>query len=200
MASPTETKPGNAVLMVSIFHRGEFFGTECYAQNRVVIGRSLNADIQISTEWISRSHAAVRILGSRILIDDLGSLNGTFVNGKRIKRAYVEAKDVVGFGDYALVFKLIDRESSRVKPGELDLSTEWEATYEVSMIRGEIKPDVHDISAPDPPSPQKDRMIATEAAVKKPVRRRITKVTRAPDQRITAKMSRNRSKPPQSNA
>jgi len=45
-----------------------------------VIGRSTGADIHIEQESISRSHAMVRVTDTQILIQDLGSTNGTFVN------------------------------------------------------------------------------------------------------------------------
>lgn len=45
-----------------------------------VIGRSSSADIHIEQESISRSHAMVRITDTQVLVQDLGSTNGTFVN------------------------------------------------------------------------------------------------------------------------
>jgi diguanylate cyclase (GGDEF)-like protein len=45
-----------------------------------VIGRSTSADIHIEQESISRSHAMVRVTDTQVLIQDLGSTNGTFVN------------------------------------------------------------------------------------------------------------------------
>jgi predicted component of type VI protein secretion system len=52
-------------------------------EQEVVIGRE-NADLTISDPEISRRHALVRPIERGIEVEDLGSLNGTYVNGKRI--------------------------------------------------------------------------------------------------------------------
>ena len=50
---------------------------------RMTIGRS-EADIVLDDAETSREHAALEIRGSNVMLEDLGSTNGTFVNGKRI--------------------------------------------------------------------------------------------------------------------
>ncbi|HSK02500.1 MAG TPA: GGDEF domain-containing protein [Kofleriaceae bacterium] len=49
-----------------------------------VIGRSSSSHLRIDEEGVSRSHARIRREGSSIAVDDLGSRNGTFVNGERV--------------------------------------------------------------------------------------------------------------------
>ncbi|MDR3406194.1 MAG: serine/threonine-protein kinase [Chthoniobacter sp.] len=49
-----------------------------------VIGRGVEADIRIETPLISRAHARLTIKERECLIEDLGSSNGTFINGERI--------------------------------------------------------------------------------------------------------------------
>ena len=53
-------------------------------EGEVVIGRSPYCSMVIEHETLSRLHAAVRIAGDGVEIADLGSSNGTWVNGKRI--------------------------------------------------------------------------------------------------------------------
>jgi DNA-binding response OmpR family regulator len=50
----------------------------------VTIGRSEDNDVVIPDRWISRYHAQLRCEGSRCIVDDLGSKNGLFVNGRRV--------------------------------------------------------------------------------------------------------------------
>ena len=50
------------------------------------IGRSDDNDVVIPDRWISRHHARIALQGSRYVIDDQGSKNGVFVNGKRVTR------------------------------------------------------------------------------------------------------------------
>ena len=45
------------------------------------IGRSAKADLTLSSRQISRIHAELRFEGDRVVIEDLASTNGTFVNG-----------------------------------------------------------------------------------------------------------------------
>ena len=56
---------------------------------RVVIGR-IDADIPLSDSEISRAHAAIEIEDDMVTLVDLGSTNGTFVNGNRIESSELE--------------------------------------------------------------------------------------------------------------
>jgi hypothetical protein len=53
------------------------------------IGRDANADLQIESERVSRRHARVHGEGGRHLLSDLGSANGTFVNGHRVQQPVI---------------------------------------------------------------------------------------------------------------
>lgn len=52
-----------------------------------VIGRDAACEITVADDEVSRRHAQLRSNGSRLSIEDLGSVNGTFVNGSRLSRA-----------------------------------------------------------------------------------------------------------------
>lgn len=51
----------------------------------MVIGRLPECDIQLNSNMVSRQHAKVSFVNGRFLLEDLGSGNGTFVNGKKIE-------------------------------------------------------------------------------------------------------------------
>ena len=55
-----------------------------------VIGRGRNADLVLSEATISRSHAVLGFEGGELFVQDLGSTNGTLVNGVREQRAMLE--------------------------------------------------------------------------------------------------------------
>ena len=64
------------------------------------IGRAPSNDLKLDEVLSSRFHARVRWSGGNATVDDLGSLNGTFVNGTRIIRASIFAGDVLTIGNH----------------------------------------------------------------------------------------------------
>ncbi len=64
----------------------------------LIVGRAVNSDVPIYDPTISRQHAQVTAQNGGVLIKDLGSSNGTFLNGGRITEATAQPNDVVMFG------------------------------------------------------------------------------------------------------
>lgn len=71
----------------------------------VIIGRAVENDIVVTSRRVSREHARVERQGQRIVLVDLGSTNGTFLNDERVL-APVELRDGdnVSIGDVVLAF------------------------------------------------------------------------------------------------
>jgi uncharacterized RDD family membrane protein YckC len=66
---------------------------------KLVVGRSRSCDIRIKEDSVSRLHAALVWHDDQLVIEDLGSSNGTFVNGARVLSPHVlRAGDVLRFG------------------------------------------------------------------------------------------------------
>jgi hypothetical protein len=80
---------------------GEHFPLE---RTQTTIGRSPDCDIFLDDVTVSRRHAIVAKGRGTFTIEDLGSLNGTFLNRRRIERAEVENGDEVQIGKYRLTF------------------------------------------------------------------------------------------------
>jgi hypothetical protein len=81
-------------------HRGTFFPVH---QGDSLLGRSPECLIVLPSERVSREHAVVRRIHCGLEIEDLGSRNGTWVNGSRIRRATVlQQGDAVQLGDDVL--------------------------------------------------------------------------------------------------
>lgn len=79
-------------------------------KSEIFIGRDLSNDIVINDPEISRRHARLYIQGSSYVLEDLGSTNGTFVNGQRLAGpAILRPGDAVTFGERMnLVFEATD--------------------------------------------------------------------------------------------
>ena len=93
------------------FISGKFQGSE-YAlsdSGEMLVGRSGDVQIVLSEDMVSRRHARIQFDGQRITIEDLGSTNGTFVNGEKIKRADLKEGDRVLIG--SSIFKVVFADS-----------------------------------------------------------------------------------------
>ncbi len=73
-------------------------------QRRSVLGRSRDADVQIEDPNISRRHAEIVQEGSVWWVIDLGSTNGTEVNGRRVTRARLEDGTQFTLGETTVTF------------------------------------------------------------------------------------------------
>jgi len=73
----------------------------------ISIGRDASSNIVLNDKTVSRNHAQLMISGDgRVLIKDLGSTNGTFVNGNRITEFYLNQGDVVKCANVLLNWQL----------------------------------------------------------------------------------------------
>jgi len=74
------------------------------AAERTMIGRSPDCDVFLDDVTVSRKHALLVREGRTFRIEDQGSLNGTFVNRRRIESGALEDGDEVQIGKYKLTF------------------------------------------------------------------------------------------------
>ncbi|HSJ94395.1 MAG TPA: DUF3662 and FHA domain-containing protein [Gaiellaceae bacterium] len=72
----------------------------------VVLGRSREADLRLADANVSRKHAAIRREGEAYWVTDLGSTNGTEVNGERVTRHELKDGDRITLGATEVVFEL----------------------------------------------------------------------------------------------
>jgi adenylate cyclase len=79
----------------------------------LVVGRAVTSDIPIYDPTISRRHAEIALTGNGVRVKDLGSSNGTFLNGAKITEAEAGANDVVTFGKVAFRVKEVSAAAAR---------------------------------------------------------------------------------------
>lgn len=77
-----------------------------YALNkeRILIGRKPDSDIRIDNLAVSSKHALIVTILDDSFLEDLGSTNGTYVNGKLIKKHALKNGDVIGLGKHELKY------------------------------------------------------------------------------------------------
>lgn len=71
------------------FISGKYQGGEIPLHERtaILVGRSSELDMVLVEEMVSRRHARIELVAGKVLVKDLGSTNGTFVNGERVEQA-----------------------------------------------------------------------------------------------------------------
>jgi pSer/pThr/pTyr-binding forkhead associated (FHA) protein len=89
----------------------------------MLIGRNPDCDLVIDRPMVSGRHARLARQGEAVLIEDLGSSNGTFVNGQRIDRnTRLTDGDLIGLGSHMLTLRLLPL-SDAATPAPLPNST-----------------------------------------------------------------------------
>jgi len=96
-APPPEPEP--EVVKLTVAGREHVVTEPC-----VVLGRSRDAGVRVSDVNVSRKHAEIRQEGSTFWVVDLGSTNGTLVNGKRVDRQRLLDGDRLTLGSTEIVF------------------------------------------------------------------------------------------------
>jgi diguanylate cyclase (GGDEF)-like protein len=90
-----------------------------------VVGRGREANVRIEDSGVSRAHTKfVRVSGDRLKVEDLGSTNGTWVNGARVASADIGPGEVVQIGpNVILSFSLVDEVEERLSKQLFESST-----------------------------------------------------------------------------
>lgn len=78
------------------------------AKDLVVIGRNEDADLRIDHKSVSKLHCVLVRSEGMVLVRDLGSTNGTRVNGQRVRRAALLPNDQVAFANFRYRLKIGD--------------------------------------------------------------------------------------------
>lgn len=102
MSTPTAGKNYALKFISGKYQGGEF---PLKAEKQVVIGRSSELDMVLVEDMVSRKHARIIFSSGVVTIEDLGSTNGTFVNGEKVRQASLKEGDRILIG--TSILKLI---------------------------------------------------------------------------------------------
>ena len=82
-----------------------------------IIGRGENAHLRPGSDMVSRKHCAIKVADGKVTIKDLGSRNGSFVNGKRLTEAHVaRSGDKIQIGNLQFELLIDPVKPSKKKP------------------------------------------------------------------------------------
>ena len=99
--------------------------------SKITIGRGTDADIVIDNTGVSRLHSSFELKNDIYLLSDLGSLNGTFVNGKKITSMVpVSEEDVIEISKFRLM--VVSHEEHATSMSSTDFMDKDEETVFVS--------------------------------------------------------------------
>src|SRR5512139_851427 len=88
------------------------------AKERTTIGRKPHNDIQIDNLAVSGEHAVIVTILNDSFLEDLGSTNGTLVNGQAIKKHFLQNNDVIELGKYKL--KYVQEQTGQAKAADFE--------------------------------------------------------------------------------
>ncbi len=127
-------------------------------KERYTIGRLPDNDVRIDNPAVSGHHALVINILNDSFLEDLNSTNGTYVNGKLIKKHALQHGDVITIGHHQLRF--VDEQ------GEEAGADEFEKTMIIrpGMTGGPSEEDIHAAVAQAPPAGMPDRTAGSPAA------------------------------------
>ena len=87
---------------------------------RTVIGRGSDADITLADSGTSRRHVEVLWDGERAMVRDLGSTNGTLLNGRKITESPLPPDSTITIGRTDMIFRVVAQASAPARPAASD--------------------------------------------------------------------------------
>ena len=92
-------------------------------KDKTTLGRRPYNDIVIDNLAVSGEHAVLQMAGADVFIEDLNSTNGTYINGKAVKKQLLAHNDTVEVGKYKIKFMVDDgtdyEKTMIMKPGSM---------------------------------------------------------------------------------
>ena len=107
-------------------------------QSVVTVGRGEDNDVVIDAPQISQRHARLIRRNGQLVLEDLKSANGTFVNGERIRKIAVDTGDTVSFGSVALRLDVEEGTLQKSYRGDILLQAE-NLRVEVDTPNGKLR-------------------------------------------------------------
>jgi len=115
MPAPSQRAVGHDEVLARIIvaHGGEHVEERPLRTGRLLIGRTVDNDIQIESKFVSRHHCQITTTADGSILEDLNSTNGVYVKSKRVRRHHLNDGDVVVLGKHEIMY--VDERSARAR-------------------------------------------------------------------------------------
>lgn len=109
-------------------------------KDKTTLGRRPYNDIVIDNLAVSGEHAVLQMVGQDVFIEDLNSTNGTYINGKAVKKQLLQHNDTVEIGKYKIKFLLEDatdyEKTMVMRSGAVPPSSQFSSTAPLTQHGG----------------------------------------------------------------
>ena len=121
------SNPVGVSSLVLRFISGKYQGGEfpLAGKTEVIAGRASDLDIVLVEDMVSRKHARITVQADGLWIEDLGSTNGTFVNGEKIRRSKLREGDRILIGTSILKLDRAGATAAAPKPAGAPEQNKW---------------------------------------------------------------------------
>lgn len=110
---PPEVGPNTVLARIIVAHAGEHVEERPLRPGRLIIGRTVDNDLQVESKFISRHHCQITTSAEGSVLEDLNSTNGVYVKSKRVRRHHLNDGDVIVLGKHEIMY--LDERSARAR-------------------------------------------------------------------------------------
>jgi type II secretory pathway predicted ATPase ExeA len=105
--------PDEVVARIIVAHAGEHVEERPLRIGRLIIGRTVDNDLQIESKFISRHHCQIITTAEGSVLEDLNSTNGVYIKSKRVRKHNLNDGDVIVLGKHEIMY--LDERSARAR-------------------------------------------------------------------------------------
>jgi pSer/pThr/pTyr-binding forkhead associated (FHA) protein len=143
-AAPGTMAPSSVLFSVDVIHPQVGLARYDLGAGSATLGRSRESALVLDDPAISRQHALLVVSADGVMVRDLGSAGGTFLNGRRISEEYLKLGDVLGMGSFTIVVRAapapIHAVSAQKRPHEEETDLTKAAAPPIETIKPRTPP------------------------------------------------------------
>ena len=131
---------------IAITLDGELTKQVSLTKNRTTLGRRPNNDVVLEDLAVSGRHACLIQQGQQVTIEDLDSTNGTYVNGRSVKKQLLQENDAIEIGHFKINFSMESDTADKLPDSQqaLQPGADWPQAFQdlsepAARLQGRIK-------------------------------------------------------------